>query len=174
MRNQPTQLKTRFPDNRILIIICIIVTTALTAAVLFQFFYTGSYSPPPFEAKALEGIPNPPDDVSYGEINSGSFLVGFAGIIQRNDDDSLQVYFVNPEENDVHLMCTIADDNGGELYKSGLLRPGEYLVNLEPITKNISGGRDNVTVEIYAFEPETYYSKGAIVLKNTVVDKEYE
>ena len=69
-------------------------------------------------------------------------------------------------------MCTIADDEGNVLYKSGLLRPGEYINTLEPLSK-ISDEFVNATVEMLAFEPETYYSKGVIVLKSPVVDKYY-
>ncbi|MCL2072252.1 MAG: hypothetical protein FWH07_08530 [Oscillospiraceae bacterium] len=168
-----SELKTKLPNNWVLPLICVLSAVAFTIAAIFLYTYEKPYKPPPFEKNSLSGVPAPPDDnTHYSVIDTGNFYVGFVGIIRRNDDDSLTVYFTNPEENDAYLMCMIADEDGNELYKSGLIRPGEYINDINPIAR-VEGEFDDAVVEVYAFEPETYYSMGTIVLRNRVVAWNY-
>ena len=168
----PTELKTKLPNNWVLPLICVLLTVVFALTAVFLYTYEKPHKPPPFEENAQIGVPEIPDDnTHYSVLDTGNFHVGFLGIIERGDDDSLTVYFTNPQENDVYLMCMIADTDGNELYKSGLLRPGEYVNELSPIAK-VKGEFENAVVEVYAFEPETYYSRGSIVLQNQVVSRD--
>jgi len=173
LRTQPTNLKTGSLKKRVIIFISIISTLAFTAAALFALLYNAPYNPPPFEPKALQGTPQPPDDSGYSIIDAaGNFTVGAAGNMQYDEDGSLQIYLTNPKENDVYIMCAITDAAGKTLYKSGLLRPGEYVVSFDPIIKQKEAfGEAEIAVKIYAFEPENYYSMGAITLKSSIVYK---
>jgi hypothetical protein len=124
------------------------------------------YKPPPFETKAIVGFPEPPESFSYSEINAaGIFTFGMAGAMYQQEDGSLQVYFTNPEENEPYLMCEVVDKEGKTMYKSGLLRPGEYVISLYPVRK-LENAVTNIEINVYGLDPEHYYSAGTITLDN--------
>jgi acylphosphatase len=143
-----------------------ILTLSLAATTIYMFQYKQPYKPPPFEPEAIVGAPEPPKDFGYSEIDaSGSFRFGIAGVMYQQEDGSLRVYFNNPEENKAYLMCEVADISGNTLYKSGLLRPGEYVVSLNPV-KTLENVAVKIEVKIYAFDPKQYYSVGTVTLDN--------
>jgi hypothetical protein len=152
--------------KKALLFAVIFITAALTASVVFIFRYQPPYTPPPFESGAMAGIPEPPEGFGYGEIDAmGSFAFGLAGVMYQQEDGSLRLYFTNPEENEAYLMCEIVDTAGKTLYKSGLIRPGEYVISLYPVAKQ-ENKAVNIEVKIYAFDPEFYYSLGTVTLDN--------
>ena len=166
MREQPTHVKAVASQNPALVLTAIVLTVALTAALILALTYQKPYQPPPFEPEAVMGAPNPPESFDYGEIDAaGKFAFGIAGTLYRQEDGSLRIYFSNPETNEAYLMCEVADSGGKALYKSGLLRPGEHVVSLYPITK-MKNVAVNIEVRVYALDPEHYYSMGTVTLDN--------
>ena len=83
----------------------------------------------------------------------------------QQEDGSLLVYFTNPQSSDANLMCEIQNENGETIYKSGVIRPGEYIERLEPLAE-LSDEAIKIELYVYAFEPDTWYSKGTINLSN--------
>jgi len=166
MREQPTQVQTGSIRARALVFIVIFLVAACTAAVVFAMLYQQPYKPPPFEPQAATGNPDPPESLGYSIIDAmRTFSFGLAGVMYQQEDNSLQIYFTNPEDNVAYLMCEIVDPGGKTLYRSGLLRPGEYVINLYPVTK-LENEAVNIDVKIYALDPEHYYSIGTVTLDN--------
>ena len=111
-----------------------------------------------------------PAELGYAEpYREGmEFCAGLCGVIAF-DGGSADVYFTNKAENSVWLMLRITDESGNVLAETGLLRPGEYVRAVKFTQKPENGQR--ITCKIMAYEQETYYSKGYVTLKTTVICK---
>ena len=79
------------------------------------------------------------------------------------------VYFTNSSEQEIWLKLRVLDEDGNIIGETGLVKPGEYVKSVS-IDKDISDG-SSIKLKIMAYEPETYYSAGAVTL-NTKIGKE--
>ena len=77
------------------------------------------------------------------------------------------LYLTNPESNECIIMAEMTDEAGNVLYRSGALRPGEYVERLYPLLE-LENVAIPIQMKVYAFEPETWYSLGTIALNNTL------
>ncbi|MEG0090993.1 MAG: hypothetical protein RSA20_04165, partial [Oscillospiraceae bacterium] len=142
------------------------VALAVAIAALGYRALHPPYTPPPFEPTAVAGVPTPPEHMGYGEISAeGGFAFSIVGTMYQQQDGSLLVYFTNPPYSEANLQCEIKHENGDTLYKSGVLRPGEYVERLQPQTE-LKNEATKIELNVYAFAPETWYSKGTINLQN--------
>lgn|GEM_PF-1595531 len=170
MREQPTKVKTGAVKNRVITIALVFAFIVPPAVLFFALFITErpAYIPPPYEINAITGIPEPPEHLSFSEKNAFSeFNFGIVGELQQLQTGTLPVYLTNFEENNVYLMCEIMDVNGVVLYRSGLLRPGEYMPTLEPLTEPLEN-RILVEINIYALDMNGFYSMGTMTLINSL------
>ena len=126
------------------------------------------FSPPPFEENAQIGIPPVGKEQGYEELDATWFRIGLCGVI-RQRNGLAEVWFSNPDSNDVWLKLRILDENGNILGQSGILRPGEYVHQIQ-LTQMPEGG-SAVIMKVMAYEPGTYHSAGAVEL-HTVIDME--
>jgi len=168
MRAQTTRIRTGAVIKRILTAAAVLVVAAIAAAICHTIFYAPPYLPPPFETSAQTGTPKPPENMGYGRIDAeNGFYFSTVGTIYQQEDRSLLIYLTNHGDSGVWLMCEIADENGNTLYKSGVLRQGEYVERLYPERK-FANEAIKVEMRIYGFEPETYHSVGSVFLNNTL------
>jgi len=171
MREQPMHVKTGSKRMRVFILTVTILTAVLAiavTAVVFTSLYKPSYKPPPFEQGAVAGMPEAPDSYGYGKIDAmGNFTFWIASVMYRQEDGSIRVYFTNPADNEEFLLCEVVDHEGNTLYKSGLLRPGEHVVSLNPV-KKLENEAIKVEVKVYALDSEHFYSAGTVTLDNTL------
>jgi len=169
MREQFTRVKTGAVRKRVAAFTAGSIALLLIAAVIYILIYKPPYQPPPLESNAVAGVPAAPDNARYGTIDAaGKFKVGVAGVMHRQEDGSLNLYFANSEENNAYLMCEIVDTDSKEpLYRSGLLRPGEYVESLQPLRK-ITNEAVKVEIYVYALGLDDYISAGEITLENTL------
>lgn len=79
------------------------------------------------------------------------------------------VYFTNSSEQEVWLKLRVLDEDGSIIGETGLIKPGEYVKSVL-IDKDVSDG-SSIKLKIMAYEPQTYYSAGAVTL-NTQIRKE--
>lgn len=123
------------------------------------------FTPPSFDSAAQIGIPTVPDGLGYSELDTQAYKVSVCGEIITNGN-SADIWLTNPESNEVWLKLRVLDSKGNILGETGLIRPGEYVqsVALGQIPK--SGTQ--IVLKLMAYEPETYYSAGAVTL-NTVI-----
>lgn len=164
MREQTTRVRTGAVKK----ILFAVLGVALTAGIAWLIYLAANppYTPPPFETAAVAGVPAPPENMGYGEISAdGGFAFSIAGTMYQQEDGSLLVYFTNPQHSEANLQCEILDETGAILYKSGVIRPGEYVERLQPLVK-LQNEATNVELNVYAFEPDTWHSKGTINLQN--------
>ena len=166
MRKQPTRVITGAARKYIIISAFVLLAGISAVSVIFAALYEPPYIAPPFEPAAVRGVPNPPDNMRYSDINAaGRFTFWLAGTAYQQADGSLYLYLTNPEENEVYLMCRVTDKNGAELYRSGLLRPGEYVERLE-LLKKLENEALDIKIYIYALDPDNFYSVGTVTLDN--------
>lgn len=121
---------------------------------------TAEFVPPEFEKDALSGMPTDvPNELNYGAPNTqNEFDFLLCGTPALTDDGRLQIYFTSPLTNNVWLLLRIYDVNGDLIGESGLLRPGEYVENVE-LYAALKKGSD-VRIKVLSYEMDTYYSKG--------------
>lgn len=117
-----------------------------------------AFTPPPFEPDAVTGEPPMPVHRGYQELDAQVFRVGLCGEVTVAEGRA-QVWLYNPEENSVWLKLRVLDEAGNILGQTGLLRPGEYVrqVNLTDGTPGMS-----IILKVMAYEPRTYHSAGAL------------
>lgn len=152
----------------------------LAAAVLFLLFFLvmagiyekilkkKDYIPPTFDKTAEMGTPVPPDNMNYGTIATETGIVfSLAGTIYQQRDGSVEIYLTNPPENAANLMAEIVDEEGERLYATGVIRPGEYVERMQP-EKEIPNEAVKIEMRIYAFELDSWYSRGTVSLQNTL------
>ena len=123
------------------------------------------FTPPPFDAAARPGTPIVPDNLGWQLLDAQAYKVGVCGAIipQENGAD---VWLTNPESNAVWLKVRILDEKGNILGETGIVKPGEYVrsVTLDTVPKT---GKP-IVLKIMAYQPETYYSEGAVSLATKV------
>ena len=169
LRKQPVRVKTHSTRKKAVITITAVITAALVAAIVIVAGYQPSYRPPPFEPSAVTGVPQPPESVMHTGFDAGGFTFMIAGNKQLQEDGSVRIYLTNPPENEVYLMCEIVDTCGNTLYRSGLLRPGEYVAELpaveseRPVNETV-----DILIHVYALEQDGFFSAGTVTLGNVL------
>ena len=145
----------------ILAVLCAAALAVMTAALL----YTGrapQFTPPPFDAAAQAGTPAVPEGIGYGELDASAFRFSAAGVLTGRDGGA-ELWLTNPAGSSVWLKARILDGSGAVLGETGLLRPGEYV--RAAALNTVPAQTVPVTVKIMAYEPETYYSAGSVLLQ---------
>lgn len=124
------------------------------------------FTPPEFDANAQVGTPEVEDESWKKVYQPGmSFVAYVCGKVELQENTA-DVYFTNDFDNDAWLKLRITDEQGNILAETGLIKPGEYLKSVTFTTVPAVGAK--IAMKIMAYEPDTYYSLGAVTL-NTVV-----
>lgn len=123
------------------------------------------FTPPPFEASAVQGVPCVPEGLGWGELDAKVYKASVCGVI-RVKDGSADVWFTNPESNTVWLKLRILDKDGNILGETGIIKPGEYVQSV--VFNIVPASGDAISLKLMAYEPETYHSAGAVTLNTTV------
>jgi len=167
MRKQSTRVKTGAARRWAALLTIAVLTALIAAAAILIYLYEPPYRPPPLEPGTLTGVPNPPANMRYGEIDAmGKFTFGIAATTYQQEDSSLAVYLTNNESNAVYLMCEIIDPLKKQiLYRSGLLRPGEHVERLYPL-RPLKNEAVDIEILVYALDLESYVSVGTVTLDN--------
>ena len=124
------------------------------------------FTPPPFDKTAQSSIAAVENESWTRIFKDGmSFSAHVCGKIVLNENTA-DIYFTNDDGNEVWLKLRILDENGNILAETGLIKPNEYIKTVTFDTVPEKGTA--VKLKIMAYEPDTYYSAGAVTL-NTVV-----
>lgn len=127
-----------------------------------------SFTPPPFEETARTGTPEVPEELGWGELDAKTFRVSVCGRFIQNGT-SADVWLTNPESNHVWLKLRVIDQQGNLLGETGLVKPGEYVQTVELDTELETDTK--IILKIMAYQADTYYSEGAVIV-DTVVSAE--
>lgn len=163
------QKKINYMPLYVAVAICLISVVALIVVLCIpeKEPTLGEFVPPAFDSAAVAGTPTVSDDLGYMECYQDG--MGFRFWACGNvllDGKNANVYLTNPEGNEVWLKVRILDANGNILGESGLLKPGEYVKSVE-LAKQLAAGT-TIKLKIMAYEPDTYYSAGSVVLNTTI------
>ena len=128
----------------------------------------GEFTPPPFESAAVVGSPAVPDGLGWQELDARVYKVGICGkFIPKGN--SADIWLTNPEGNTVWLKVRVLDEKGNILGETGLVRPGEYVQSVALDTVPKAG--TPIVLKIMAYQPDTYYSEGAVSLNTTISEE---
>lgn len=119
------------------------------------------FTPPPFEENAEKGTPPVPKDLGWSELDARAFKFSVCGKVYAKEQKA-DVWFTNPKSNVLWLKLRILDENNNIIGETGIIRPGEY-VRAVPLFKEVSDDMP-ITVKVMSYEPETYFSEGAVSL----------
>lgn len=156
----------------ILSVCCLIsVLSMIYALSINSNSYQTEFIPPDFEMAAQTDTPTIPSYLEWSEISHDgmTFKVGISGKIIVKKDNYADIFLLNNEENNVWLKLRVFDENNNILGETGLLKPGEYVKSINFSESVIVGQK--IKLKIMSYQPETYYSEGAIVL-NTIIKSE--
>lgn len=168
MREQTSKIHTGRWKRRLAVPAVIIVIFAICALIWRVVVFEEVYIPPEFDTTAQEGTPKPEESLGYSDISvEHGFTFAIVGTLYQQEDETVLVYFTNPADSGCNMQCEITDEAGEVLYKSGVVRPGEYVERLTPV-KELTNETREVNMNVYAFELNTWYSKGTISLANTL------
>lgn len=141
------------------------VLCAAALAVMLVVLLRGGqddFTPPPLDPAAVQGTPTVPESAGYSGLDAQAYRVSVAGVLTV-DNGAVDVWLTNPADSAVWLKVRLLDEQGAVLGESGLLRPGEYVRSVALTT--IPRETGPVVMKLMAYEPETYYSAGSVLLQ---------
>lgn len=146
---------------------CILALIGMILALIYGGSGATEFTPPPFEAAAVQGTPEVPEELGYSSpyAEGMSYRFSVCGNVVMDGSEAV-VYLTNPAENEVWLKLRILDENGNRLGETGLIKPGEY-VKAVFLEKPLEAGT-KIRLKIMGYEPETYRSAGAIVMNTAI------
>ena len=151
----------------ILSVLCILSVTIMIIALCNDSKDEVVFVPPSFDAKTIEGTPEPPQELGWSEIDQDgmNYKVGICGRI-KIDNNEADIYFSNVNTNDVWLKLRIIDEQNNIISETGLIKPNEYIKSVRFNTVPENG--EKVKIKIMGYEPDTYYSVGSITLNTNI------
>ena len=151
-------------------VLCAVSLVVMVFALTRQEAQTemGEFTPPPFDSSAVVGTPAVPDGFGWQELDAQAYIVGICGKFIPNGN-AADIWLTNPESNTVWLKVRVLDEKGNILGETGLVRPGEYVQFVE--LDNVPKAGTPIVLKIMAYQPDTYYSEGAVSL-NTAISEE--
>ena len=151
-------------------VLCAVSLAVMVFALTRQEAQTvmGEFTPPPFDAAAVVGSPAVPDGFGWQELDAKVYKAGICGkfIPKGNTAD---VWLTNPESNTVWLKVRVLDEKGNTLGETGIIKPGEYVQSVE--LDNVPKAGKPIVLKIMAYQPDTYYSEGAVSLNTTISEE---
>ena len=151
-------------------VLCAVSLAVMVFALTRQEVQTemGEFTPPPFDGGAVVGSPAVPEGLGWQELDAKVYKAGICGkfIPKGNTAD---VWLTNPESNTVWLKVRVLDENSNTLGETGLIKPGEYVQSVE--LDNVPKAGKPIVLKIMAYQPDTYYSEGAVSLNTTISEE---
>ena len=151
-------------------VLCVLSLAVMVFALTRQEVQTeiGEFTPPPFDGAAVVGSPAVPEGLGWQELDAKVYKAGICGkfIPKGNTAD---VWLTNPESNTVWLKVRVLDEKGNTLGETGIIKPGEYVQSVE--LDNVPKAGKPIVLKIMAYQPDTYYSEGAVSLNTTISEE---
>ena len=165
-----TKNEKKFPLLPFAVGICLISIVAMMLSLsLGQSGQQPQFTPPPFDETAVSGEPEVSESLGWGELDAQAYKVSVCGVVIV-DDNEADVWLTNPETNSVWLKLRMLNASGEILGETGLIKPGEYVQSVR-VNNEVESG-DKVVLKIMAYQPETYYSEGSVVLNTTIKEED--
>lgn len=128
-----------------LTVILIIATLGIGGAVIFNSFFAEDTAPPKgVVGKVTDGWETGIKEESAPQ-RQGIQIPGYGTAVMNAGDESLHLSIGNPKDNKCGFYATLKLEDGTELYKSELLKPG-YGVTEIPLTQTLTAGEYTAVV----------------------------
>ena len=151
-------------------VLCAVSLAVMVFALTRQEVQTemGEFTPPPFDGGAVVGSPAVPEGLGWQGLAAKVYKAGICGkfIPKGNTAD---VWLTNPESNTVWLKVRVLDEKGNTLGETGIIKAGEYVQSVE--LDNVPKAGKPIVLKIMAYQPDTYYSEGAVSLNTTISEE---
>lgn len=130
----------------------------------------GEFVAPDFDPAAEAGIPEVAEpERQFSWLQMGDHIrLALCGS-PRVTEQGIELYLTSDSTNVAWLLVKIYDENGSELGRSGLIRPGEYV---QAVAAEEAVPGTAITVKILSYEPETYYSLGSATAQLRLAESE--
>ena len=153
----------------ILSLFCICSVTLMIIGLCVNKTEKAKFAPPQFDTTAKIGIPSKDETERFGwaEISQDGmpYKTAVCGNICIDNGDAF-IYLTNYSENSTWLKLRIYDSEGKIVAETGLVKPGEYIEKIHFV--RVMQDAEKIKLKIMAYEPETYYSAGSVVLNTAV------
>lgn len=153
----------------ILSLFCICSVTLMIIGLCVNKAEKTEFVPPQFDTTAKPGIPSTYETERFGwaEISQDGmpYKTAVCGNICIDNGDAF-IYLTNYSENSTWLKLRIYDSEGKIVAETGLVKPGEYIEKIHFV--RVMQDTERIKLKIMAYEPETYYSAGSVVLNTAV------
>ena len=151
----------------VIALVCILSLSVMAVALMLPAKEAEllPFTPPPFDTDAVQGTPDVPENLGWGEVDAQVYKASVCGVIIP-EGDTADVWFTNPESNSVWLKLRVMDSDGNIIGETGIIKPGEYV---QAVTFTVIPQKgDTIGLKLMAYEPETYYSAGSATLTTKV------
>lgn len=159
-------------NDRIIVILSVLCALSVVLMIVSLCGHendNAGFVAPPFDETAKQGMPHNEESARFGwaEISQDEipYKTAVCGKLQIVDKQAV-VFLTNYADNDVWLKLRVLDGDGKTIAETGLAKPGEYIESVQ-FTEAMKDG-EVIKLKIMAYEPETYYSVGSIVLNTTI------
>lgn len=148
-------------------VLCVLSLAVMVFVLTRQEVQTemGEFTPPPFDSSAVVGSPSVLDGLGWQELDAQAYKVGICGKFIPNGNTA-DIWLTNPVDNTVWLKVRVLDEKGNILGETGLVRPGEYVQSVA--LDNVPKAGKPIVLKIMAYQPDTYYSEGAVSLNTKI------
>ena len=159
--------KRRLPEGRRLLVVAVVLCIASLAGMVLALRTSRkpAYTPPPFDESAVDGTPEVPEELKWQELNAQAYTFSLCGVFAP-EDGAADIWLTNPQDSGVWMKLRVLDEEGDMLGETGLIKPGQYVRSVA-LTGECREG-DSIKLKLMAYEPETYYSAGAVSLEAVV------
>ena len=127
----------------------------------------GEFVPPAFDTAAIVGTPEVPEELGYSSPYQDGMAYRFSvcGNVKM-DGKTATVYLTNDVENEVYIKLRVLDASSNTLGETGLIKPGEYVKDVE-LSEILAAGT-SIKLKIMSYDPETYMSMGSAALNTKI------
>ncbi len=152
--------------RRLLFVSCVLCAASLIIMFLaLRIHREPDFVPPPFDDAAVAGTPDVPADLAWQELDAQAYRFSICGVFAPKDGTA-DIWLTDPQDSGVWMKLRVLDADGNMLGETGLIRPGEYVQSVALSPQPAVG--DTVTLKLMAYQPDTYYSAGAVSLEAPV------
>ena len=158
----------KHPNNLLIAAAALCATMLLVMVISLQYGgkqTQGEFTPPPFAENAVQGTPNVSDGLGWRELDAQVYKVSLCGVFQPKENVA-DIWLTNPASNTIWMKLRVLDLEGNILGETGLIQPGEYLQSV--CLDSVPPSGTAIQLKIMAYEPNTYYSAGALSINTTV------
>ncbi len=144
---------TRDKRKRLGIILTIAGATALLITLFFIFFGSKLILNPEHEFEPEQSVVQSSQQLDFDSIS----IPGKESMKIQAEEKSVSVDLYNPEDNKCYFEISILLEDGTELYKSKLVKPGQniYKINLN---KELAKGTYNATIHYSTYTMDGNYT----------------